>query len=229
MIRIAQGGAVTHGSAPRGISDSASLGLERLATVSGYGTGEAVYRYGDRLEFWYGVTAGAARKFSLTPDGCRRIVDFLLPGDLFGFGMCSRHRFSVEALAGGTAIARYRRVDAEQLADSNPDIGRRIRVAAFDSINRMQSRMVLLGRASAVEKLSIFLLEMADRNRAASTDMIVLPMSRYDIADYLAIAVETVSRALTQLRCEGVIRLAGLRSVRVSDRQLLRRIADKIE
>jgi CRP-like cAMP-binding protein len=221
---------VTHDLPLRDISDSAALALQRLATVTGYGTGEAVYRYGDRLEFWYGVTAGAARKFSLTSNGGRRIVDFLLPGDLFGFGMASRHWFSVEAIAGGTAIARYPRVDAERLADSNPDIGRRIRLAAFDSLNRMQSRMVLLGRASAVEKLSIFLLEMADRNRvASSTDMILLPMSRYDIADYLAIAVETVSRALTQLRCEGVIRLAGLRTVRVSDRQLLRRIADKIE
>jgi CRP-like cAMP-binding protein len=218
---------VTHDLPLRDISDSAALALQRLAIVTGYGTGEAVYRYGDRIEFWYGVTAGAARKFSLTSNGGRRIVDFLLPGDLFGFGMRSRHWFSVEAIAGGTAIARYPRVDAERLADSNPDIGRRIRLAAFDSINRVQSRMVLLGRASAVEKLSIFLLEMADRNRAAP-DMILLPMSRYDIADYLAIAVETVSRALTQLRCEGVIRLAGIRTVRVSDRQLLRRIADKI-
>ena len=209
--------------------DTAALALQRLETVTGYHAGQAVYRYGDRLDFWYGVNAGAVRKFSLTTKGSRSIVDFLLPGDLFGFGMRSRHWFSVEAIAGGTAIARYPRADAERLADSNPYIGRRIRLAAFDSINRMQSRMVLLGRASAVEKLSLFLLEMADRNRAASTDMIPLPMSRYDIADYLAIAVETVSRALTQLRCEGVIRLAGLRDVRVSDRQLLRRIADKTE
>lgn len=220
---------MTHESPPIAISDSAALKLERLATVIDYRTGEAVYRYGDRLECWYGVTAGAARKFSLTSNGGRRIVDFLLPGDLFGFGMGSRHWFSVEAIAGGTAIARYPRIDVERLAEATPEIGRRIRQAAFDSINRMQSRMVLLGRASAVEKLSIFLLEMADRYRGASTEVIPLPMSRYDIADYLAIAVETVSRSLTQLRRAGVIRLTGVRSVRVCDRALLRRIADKID
>lgn len=122
----------------------------------------------------------------------------MLPSDLFGFGMRSRHWFPVEAITGGMAIARCPRVDAERLADSIRGVAVRIRQPAFDSINRMQSRKGLLGHTGAFEKLSIFLVEMSDRRRAASTDMILLRISRYDIADYLAIAVETGSRALTQ-------------------------------
>lgn len=218
---------MTHESLASNASAGAIAAMEHLATITGYGTGDTVYHIGDQIEFWYRVVAGAARKFALTPDGCRPIVDFLLPGDLFGFGVRSRHCFSVEAIIDGTAIARYPLLDAEQLADAAPEIGRRVRQAAFESLNRMQSRMVLLGRASALERVSVFLLEMADRHSAGSTDVVVLPMSRYDIADYLAMAVETVSRALTQLRRARVISLRDVRDVRICNRHLLRRIADK--
>jgi CRP/FNR family nitrogen fixation transcriptional regulator len=83
--------------------------------------------------------------------------------------------------------------------------------------------MVILGRASALEKVSTFLLEMADRFGAGSASAVTLPMSRYDIADYLAMAVETVSRALTNLRERGVIRFAAVRSVQICSRDALER------
>jgi CRP/FNR family transcriptional regulator, nitrogen fixation regulation protein len=100
------------------------------------------------------------------------------------------------------------------------EVAHAVRQRAFESISRLQSRMVLVGRTNALEKVSAFLLEMAERTSVTSDDL-VLPMSRYDIADYLAIAVETVSRALTTLKARGAITIAHSRQVRITDRSAL--------
>jgi len=157
----------------------------------------------------------------LSSDGRRHIVDFILPNDPFGLAAAGLRRFCVEALVPGTLIARFPRGAAERLADSDPEVGGYIREAAFTSIVHLQQRMVILGRTSALEKVSAFLLEIADRGQSSPIHAVLLPMSRYDIADYLAIAVETVSRALTQLRQRGAIVLDSSRVVRIIDRGAL--------
>lgn len=198
--------------------------LERLATEVRCKVGETVYHCAESTHYWYRVVVGAARKSALTADGCRHIVEFLLPGDFFGFGCGDTHRFSVETISAGTVVARYPRRDAERLAESDPVVSRHIREVAFASIERLQRRMVILGRTSALEKVSAFLLEMADRSATGAGISVVLPMSRYDIADYLGVAVETVSRALTELRVRGVICLGSVRRVRICDRPALESI-----
>jgi CRP-like cAMP-binding protein len=201
--------------------------MECLAIPTRYDHGAAVYRSNDPVEYWYRVITGAARMSGLTADGNRHIVDFLLPGDLFGFGARGIRPFCVEAIVPETLIARYPRRSAEQLADSDPQIARGIREAAFDSIARLQRRMVILARTSALERVSAFLLEMADRSRGVS-HTVFLPMSRYDIADYLGMAVETVSRALTELRARRAIALRGVRRVQICDRLALEELADRL-
>jgi CRP/FNR family transcriptional regulator, nitrogen fixation regulation protein len=207
--------------------DRALGDLERLASVARYGIGESVYRFNDPIEHWFRIVAGAARKSTLTGDGRRHIVDFILPGDMFGFG-AAESQFCVEAIAPATLIARYPRRSAEPLADSDPQIARIVREAAFESITRLQRRMVTLGRTSALEKVSTFLLEMADRYHTAATHTVLLPMSRYDIADYLAMAVETVSRTLTELRARHTIALGAVRQVRICNRGALEEVADRL-
>jgi CRP/FNR family nitrogen fixation transcriptional regulator len=206
-----------------------SLGaLERLALLTRYNIGESIYRYNDPIEHWFRILAGAARKSALSGDGRRHIVDFILPGDLFGFRASGGRHFCVEALAPGTLVARYPRRSAERLADSDPQIARNIREIAFESISRLQRRTVTLGRTSALEKVSTFLLEMADRNHTGPAHIVLLPMSRYDIADYLAMAVETVSRTLTELRSRRTIAFRAVRQVRICDRGALEEVADRL-
>jgi CRP-like cAMP-binding protein len=206
-----------------------SLGaLERLAVVARYEAGEAVYRCNDPIEHWYRVVRGAARKSALSGDGRRHIVDFMLPGDFFGFGLSRPRQFCVEAIFPGTLIARYARTAVERLADSDPVIARNIRELAFEAILRLQGRMVILSRSKALERVSSFLLEMADRSRISPSHAVFLPMSRYDIADYLGLAVETVSRALTELRQRHVIAFRSVRQVRISDRAALEGLAEKL-
>ena len=174
--------------------------------------------------FWR-VVRGAARKSTVSGDGRRHIVDFVLAGDFFGFGSASVRCFCVEALFPGTIVARYPRVSAEQFADCDPQIARNIRELAFESIARLQRRMVILGRARALERVSAFLLEMSERSPVAANLTVFLPMSRYDIADYLAIAVETVSRTLTELRIRQTIEFRGVRHVCICNRNALAALA----
>ena len=201
--------------------------LERLAIVSRYDSGQLVYRPNETAENWFRLVSGAARKCTLSSDGHRHIVDFLLPGDFFGFCASSGYAFCVEVIVPGTCIARYTRGHAEKLADSNPQVARLVRRTAFASITRLQWRTLVLGRRSALEKVSAFLLEMADRSWAGTQspswpgDAVYLPMSRYDIADYLAMAVETLCRTLTSLRVCGAIAFPHARQVQIRDRAVL--------
>jgi CRP-like cAMP-binding protein len=201
------------------------LALESLAILDRYESGESVYRCNDSIEHWYRILGGAARASAVSGDGRRHIVDFIFPGDLFGFGVFGGRQFCVEAIVPGTLIARYPRRSAERLADSDPQIARTIREVAFESIARLQRRMVMLGRTSALEKVSAFLLEMSDRSEAAAAHGVLLPMSRYDIADYLAMAVETVSRTLTELRARHTIAFRSVRQVRICNRVALEEFA----
>ena len=200
--------------------------LESISTIARFAPGDLIYLRGDSADFWYRILSGACRKCAYGRDGSRQIVDFPRPGDLFGYDAQDVHAFSVEAIVSNTTIARYPRHNAERVADSDPQVARRIRELAFGSVLKVQRRMLILGRASALEKVSSFLLEMADSFRAMSGGAVTLPMSRYDIADYLAMAVETVSRVLTSLRDKGAIRFNGCRCVRIRDRESLEKVCE---
>jgi CRP-like cAMP-binding protein len=196
-------------------------GLDSVGLAKFYHRGDIIYAPDDRAEYWYGVVCGMARKCALTADGRRQIVDFLLPGDLFGLITRHEHRFTAEAVTDNTAVARYPRREIERLADFDPRIGRCIREAAFDSISRSQVRIVILGRMSAIEKVGAFLIEMAERTGDGPIKGVALSMSRYDIGDYLGLAAETVSRILSDLRQSGAIRLEGTHRVIIVNRQAL--------
>jgi CRP/FNR family nitrogen fixation transcriptional regulator len=195
--------------------------LESISSVAKFGRGNLIYLSGEPADYWYRILSGTCRKYAFGLDGRRQIVDFPRPGDLFGYDAEDVHAFSVEAIVSNTTIARYPRRDAELVANSEPGVSKRIRELAFASVYRLEKRMLILGRASSLEKVSNFLLEMAQSFRPISGQAVALPMSRHDIADYLAMAVETVSRVLTSLRDMGAIQFYGCRCVRIRDRCLL--------
>jgi CRP/FNR family nitrogen fixation transcriptional regulator len=177
----------------------------------------------ERSRFWYRVVTGAARYCAALPDGRRRVIDFLLPGDLFRVYSLPAHRTYVEAIVTPTQVMRNSRAELERLAANDETLAGDVDDAAPRAIMRLQAHAVLLGHASALERVADFLLEYSRRCGADDHDFFVLPMSRSDIADYLGIAVESVSRALTQLRRSGAIDLAGPKRVRIAMRSRLDR------
>jgi CRP/FNR family nitrogen fixation transcriptional regulator len=197
--------------------------LSPMRTVASYARGEPIYFETDRAEHWYCILAGAARKYTVLSDGRRQIVDFLLPGDFFGFRERHQQFFAADAILNGTTVARYPRCSVEAVADRDPRVGREIRELVLEAMSRSQARLLIMGRIRSVEKVGAFLIEMAERCFDRREETVVLPMSRYDIADYLALSVETVSRALTRLRQQGALRFVDKHRISILDRDVLER------
>ena len=195
--------------------------LESLAIVSRYRRDEEIYPQQGGVECWYRVVSGAARRFSVCAEGRRQIVDLLLPGDFFGFGVRGTHAFAAEAIVADTVIARYPASRIETLATSNPRAAQDLPGIVLDAISRLHSLLLILGRTTAEQKVGSFLLHMQERVGNGGADRLTLPVSRYDIADFLALSVETVSRSLTGLKERGVITLSGPREIGIIDHDAL--------
>ena len=195
--------------------------LESLAIVSRYQRDEGIYPQQGGVECWYRVVRGAARRFSVCADGRRQIVDLLLPGDFFGFGVRGTHAFTAEAIVADTVIARYPTSRIETLTASEPRAARELSGIVLEAISRLHSLLLILGRTTAEQKVGSFLLHMQERVGNSGANRLTLPVSRYDVADFLALSVETVSRSLTGLKERGVIALSGPRDIGIIDRDAL--------
>jgi CRP-like cAMP-binding protein len=195
--------------------------LDSLAVISTYGRRQEICGQGNPAENWFCVISGAARRYAIRVDGRRQIIDLLLPGDYFGFTAGKKWDFGVEAISDGTVVASCSRRRAELHADSDPGLARTIREATFGSLSRLQCQLLIVGRITALEKVGSFILEMATRLPHGNRNRFALPVSRYDIADYLAVSVETVSRSLTDLKHRGVIRMSGTRTLEIIDEEAL--------
>ncbi|WP_428673251.1 helix-turn-helix domain-containing protein [Reyranella sp.] len=198
---------------PRGADEVQHAARQRFAR------GEEVFAEGDAGTFFYKVVSGTVRTGKLLADGRRQIDAFHLAGDVFGLESGDRHRFTAEAVDDVVVIA-YRRSRFASLVHDDPEFGELLMASMLTSLDRAHDHMVLLGRKTALEKIASFLLDMASRRPGA--DKVVLPMQRTDIADHLGLTIETVSRTLTQMVRDGLIRLAEAgRTVILADRAAL--------
>jgi CRP/FNR family nitrogen fixation transcriptional regulator len=143
----------------------------------------------------------------------------MLPGDFF-FVVNRHDDLTVEAIAEDTALASYLGQRVEQLAQRDTEFARELRDVAFQALSRIQDQLLIVGGVTAVEKVGSFLLALASRSSGGASQ-VVLPLTRYDIAEYLAVSVETVCRSFTSLQQRGAIRLAGKRTVRIINRNVL--------
>jgi CRP/FNR family transcriptional regulator, nitrogen fixation regulation protein len=157
----------------------------------------------------YKVTKGAVRSYRILCDGRRQTGGFYLPGDIFGLEIGKEHQFSAEAI-NDVKVLVVRRSAIVSLAERDCDTARELWSFAGRELNRVQEHLLLLVK-SAQQRVACFLLEMSAR--LAATDAIELPMSRQDIADYLGLTIETVSRTMTQLVSEHAIGLPSSRRV----------------
>ena len=169
-------------------------------------------------ERWYRVLAGAAEKCAVLSDGRRQIVDLALPGDFFAFSASMDGQYFIEAIADDTLLACYPRARVEMVAGANPEVARALHEVALAAVARAERQILILGQMTAAEKVVAFLLSMVERLSGDGKDEVTLPVSRYEIADYLAISAETVSRSLTELRRRGAISIKGTRKIRILER-----------
>jgi CRP/FNR family transcriptional regulator len=186
--------------------------------------GQALFFEGDEARHFFEIVSGTLRCCRLTQDGRRQIYRFAGPGQMLAIGCEDRYGYSAEAVT-GVVVRRQRRSDLDAAMAADADMRRRVLQALRDELTATRAQMMLLGRMSAAEKLASFLLALAGE-AAGPGACIELPMTRSDIADYLGLTIETVSRKLNELRGLGVIRLETPSRVRITDPERIEAIAE---
>ena len=171
-----------------------------------YKKGTEIYGEKEPAEYVYQVKSGAVRSYKLTSDGRRQIGAFHLTSDIFGLENGSEHRFTAEAIV-DTTLRLIKRQSLEMVAESDSVVARNLLSMTTSNLQHAEDHMLLLGRKTSLERVAAFLLEMDKRLTAAG--VIALPMSRRDIADYLGLTLETVSRALSRLHDLGTLGFIG--------------------
>ena len=189
---------------------------------------QSAFHEGDPAKRVFMVTHGALKLYTLLADGRRQITGFMFPGDFLGISIDEEYAFTVEALQ-DTELWWFSREAFDRFISDNPKVERELYRLAAHELAEAQRQMVLLGRKAAAERLASFflaLLERAERASGHPETRFDLPMSRVDIADYLGLTKETVSRMLAHLRSRGLIRLQSQNRVEVLKRHGLAELAD---
>lgn len=194
--------------------------LDLAGARMSYPKGAEIFGEAEEAEFLYRVVSGAVRSVKLLEDGRRQIAAFHLPGDWFGIEADDLHCFTAEAVDDCEILVVGRRT-AFAMAGRDPEVARALFAIAARDLARAREHMLLLGRKHAGERVAAFLLDMRSRTNGA---LIRLPMSRTDIADYLGLTIETVSRTITEMGRKGWINLAGSRRVSLRNPEALRRL-----
>ncbi len=205
---------------------SASRNMHSDAALSNYAQGEEVIGEGDVADNYYLVVKGVFRSVKVTRDGRRQIFAFYMPGDLCGLEPGGRYEMSVEAVNPAT-IATLPRRGCRARMNRDPQFNTELFEGATRALAQSVDHMTMIGRSSAEERLAWFLLMLRDRASAPGRNPAVvdLVMQRQDIADYLGLTIETVSRTFTLLKERGLIALPATRRVEIRKVEQLERLA----
>jgi len=196
--------------------------LRMAGTVIHVPQGREVFAEGADTDVFYKVVSGVVRACKFLSDGRRQIEAFHVAGALFGFELGEERLMSAEAVTDCTLIS-YRRHSVEALAQKDQTVSHQLFQYAMQNLAQAQGHCLLLGRRGAAEKVACFLLDWA--KRASDKRLLHLAMTRQDIADYLGLTIETVSRSLTQFERDGVIALPCARQVEILDTDALEDLA----
>jgi len=188
---------------------------------------EHLFLANDKQKHIYQVLEGVVGAYKMLADGRRQIVTFYYPGDLIGVEDSGVWLHHGEALC-NSSIRCIPISTVENLIVSEPEFGQALLAALSTELSETRDQLLSLGRKSAIEKVATFLLRISRRNERENTDecQLYLPMTRAEIADYLGLTIETVSRNITKLKTRGLIRLESKSRVQILDLEGLEDIAD---
>ena len=213
-------GHVVFGISRSAVPNSAEQ-FDLIGTEVAFPSKGQLYIEGESSTYLYRIVSGVARSYRMTAEGRRQIVAFHVPGDLFGFEVGDTHRLSAEAVT-DVRVRLIKPASLLHMASSDDDVAEQLWLNINREIRRNQEHILQLGIAARA-RVASFLLEMA--RRMPSADAVPLSLTRRDIADYLDIRIETVSRTLTHLARSGAIALS-FRKIIVRNRTLLTQLLD---
>jgi CRP/FNR family transcriptional regulator, anaerobic regulatory protein len=188
------------------LADDERVQLDKLVRRVNFAPKEALFSQGEPATRVFNIADGVVRLYKLLPDGRRQVIGFKLPGDFLGITLFEQHNLSADAV--GPVSACWFNKDAfSRFIDDKLSLLRRMNEFATRELSMAQDRMLLLGRYTADEKMASFLVNWKTRNSRLGRDsgVLPLPMSRRDIADYLGLTIETVSRTFTKFERDNII------------------------
>jgi CRP-like cAMP-binding protein len=201
--------------------DAAQAGtIELMGACMSFPANAEIYGENEPADYLYKVVSGTVRTYKVLVDGRRQIGAFHLPGDIFGLETGNEHTLSAEAIT-DCKITVIKRSALMALAARDNEVAREMWALTARELQRVQEHSLVLIK-SAEERLAGFLLEMAER--VSADGAVELPMSRQDIADYLGLTIETVSRTLKILEDAAAIEVAKRRRILLRNRSALRRL-----
>jgi CRP/FNR family transcriptional regulator, nitrogen fixation regulation protein len=204
----------------RAARNDSPAAIERIGVPVSFSRNEEIYGQKERADCFYQVISGMVRTCRVLIDGRRQIGAFYLPGDTFGVESGDEHAFSAEAVTHATVLLINWGTVVSR-ASWNNEAASQLRTLLGGELQRAQDHVYLLIK-TAPERVASFLLEMAERIQ--SSKEVELPMTRRDIADYLGLTIETVSRMLTQLENASAIALPASNRIVLRNRAVLRRL-----
>ena len=199
--------------------------LKAVSTSLHFSRNQTIFNEGDVARYSYKLLEGGVRLCKIRPDGRRQIAEFVLPGDVFGFALDEEYSPTAEAL-GDVIVLRWPRGQVERLAEELPALRKELMAMLCRELSAAQEHLVMLGRQTAKERVASFLLLIANRRDAGNGDPLLLPMGRQDIADYLGLTIETVCRALTDLKRERLIEIPDRHHVELRNLAALEDVAE---
>jgi CRP-like cAMP-binding protein len=200
-------------------ADPLGQSMNLMGATMVYPRNTEIFGENEPADYLYKVVSGSVRTYKILSDGRRQVGGFYLPGDLFGLEFADEHTLSAEAISDAKVLV-VKRSALAALAGHDALVAQQLFNLTGRELCRVQDRILLLVK-SAQERVASFLLEMAERVSGNSID---LPMSRQDIADYLGLTIETVSRTLTSLECAAAIEVPTSRRIVLRNRSALSRM-----
>ncbi len=204
--------------------------LERLRLIIAsvhVQAGATVICEGEAADNLFNVVRGSVKLYKLLPDGRRQVTGFLFPGDFLGIALNETYAYNAEAIQ-PLQLCCFPRRKLEALLAGLPRLERRLLGETAHELAAAQDQMVLLGRKTALERVASFLIMLSERavKRRRPASPLDIPMTRTDIADYLGLTTETVSRTLTRLRGGRLIATQTRGRIEISDMEGLRALVE---
>ncbi|HEX2817486.1 MAG TPA: helix-turn-helix domain-containing protein [Phenylobacterium sp.] len=194
--------------------------MDRMGLRMTFAKGEEIFGQDEDADMIHSLVSGVVRTTRLLSDGRRQVGDFYYPGDIIGLEVGESYRFSAEALS--DCVIRVVKRSALGALSGQDNLDRALWEATRRELERTQEHLLMLGRKSACEKVASFLMDIAQRG---GSEDVSLPMGRQDMADYLGLTIETVSRMVTQLQGSRIVEFATSRQFRVTRWPALERLA----
>jgi len=211
----------------RCLDDSKLQVFSNISFQKEFSNGENIFIQNDPSQYLYNITEGNVKIYQLLDDGRIQIIGFLYPGDFFGTYRNNKYNYCAQSI-GELKVCVFEQKILDRYLDENPVLSKELLNKTSFELTLAQDRITVLGKLKAVERISKFLLNISEQRERIGwqNNPISLPMTRQDIADYLGLTIETVSREFSNLKSSNIIKIISSKQIYLADLESLKKFTN---